>query len=372
MVTWIDESSFTLYENYFLSMHSFLSAYSGTLLTTSINTIDSLSLTYLLQHDEKTRLFKYDYKEHIKMIKYTDEEKSIKYKNEAENYKRMMGENSTAFKVNYSLDTDGMLEGKFINLDILRNNNLMKSDLEEIMDYKKDKFISIGIDLGLGGSGDRTIEVVIETTPLDNGLFYHEVKNIVPYTYEKDEHLDQAKLYTKTKNLAINCKADFISMDGTGMQKQIVEGLSSYLKAEGIKSQVVPCDFSNTKKIEMYKYLEGCMYSQRMVFPKEELARYDLGWGLMLKEMLALLKFKKTGKNYYTYENPKGENNHDDTMSALIIGVTSVPNILMSQMERKEIRLGQHSFIPKLQKANWYEQKKENDTYFPTSWWEIK
>lgn len=43
------------------------------------------------------------------------------------------------------------------------------------------------------------------------------------------------------------------------------------------------------------------MYSQR-IFPKEEMVKVDLGWSLMLKEMLALLKFKKTGKNYYTYE----------------------------------------------------------------------
>lgn len=353
-------------------MHPFLSSYSGTLITTTINTIDSLSLTYILQEDEKVKKFNYNYKSHVEMIKYTDEEKSIKYKNEVENFKRMMGENSTAFKVNYSLDTDGMLEGKFINLDILRNNNLLRSDLEEIMDYKKDKYISIGIDLGLGGSGDRTIAVVIESTMLENGLFYHEVKNIVPYTYEKDEHLDQAILYSKTKNLAINCKADFISMDGTGMQKQIVEGLSSYLRAEGIKSQVVPCDFSNTKKIEMYKYLEGCMYSQRMAFPKEEMVKVDLGWSLMLKEMLALLKFKKTGKNYYTYENPKGDNNHDDTMSALIIAVNSIPMIFMAQMERKEIRLGQNSFIPKLQKANWHENKEKDNSYMPSSIWDIR
>ena len=114
------------------------------------------------------------------------------------------------------------------------------------------------------------------------------------------------------------------------------------------------------------------MYSQRMAFPKEEMVKVDLGWSLMLKEMLALLKFKKTGKNYYTYENPKGDNNHDDTMSALIIAVNSIPMIFMAQMERKEIRLGQNSFIPKLQKANWHENKEKDNSYMPSSIWDIR
>lgn len=357
MVSWIDESSFTSYENYFTSMHSFLSAYSGTLLTTSINTVDSLSLTYLLQHDEKTKLFKYDYKEHVKMIKYTDEVKSEKYLNEAENYKRMMGENSTAFKVNYSLDSDGMLEGKFCNMDVLKNNNLLIGNLEDMLPIRKDKFVTLGIDIGLGGSGDRTIGTIIESTMLENGIFTHTVKNIIPYTYEKDEHLTEKLFYEKTKSLAYSNKVDFITCDSTGMQKYIVSGLNDYLKQENIKSQVIATDFSNDKKTIMYQYLESCMYSQRIAFPKENLAQVDRGWNLLLKEMLGLLKFKKTGSKNYKYEAPKGE--HDDCVASLAISVFCPTFVLQSQMEGKEFRLGDLTFTPRLQKASWIEEKKE-------------
>ena len=43
-----------------------------------------------------------------------------------------------------------------------------------------------------------------------------------------------------------------------------------------------------------------------------------------------------------------------------------------AQMERKEIRLGQNSFIPKLQKANWHENKEKDNSYMPSSIWDIR
>ena len=366
----IDEAQFLDFDFTQKSVFPFTANTSGVIICTGICTADSQSLMYNFYFDDKVNKFIYSWKNHVKMLGITDPKKSKDYENYALEYIRTNGEHSLNTASNFTMKMDSLLEGKLLNLDILRNNNLMKGNLCEMLPFNKSKFVVIGIDIGGGGSGDRTIATVSENTALDNGLFYHEIKNIVPYTYEKDEHLNQADFYRKTKELAITNKADFIIADTTGTQKLIVSGLNEYLKKEGVKSQVIGGDFSGTKKRTMYEYFEGCMYSQRMIFPKEELARTDRGWGLLLKELLMMLKYKSGKNNYYSYEAPSKE--HDDAVASAVISMYCVALVLQLHMEGKEVRFGSCAYVPKLQKANWHENKEKDNSYMPSSIWDIR
>ena len=224
MCLWIDESSFTIAEQYFTSLHPFLSAYSGTLISTGISTVQSDTLQYVLYNDEKTKKFKYDYLEHIEMIKYNDEEKSKKYKNEVDNYKRIMGENSSSFKVNYSLDMD-LIDGKIITYEMMKNNNLLVTDLDNIIS-KEDRFIVAGLDTASGGDGnDRTVMTITEAYRREDGEFISEVREIVVYN-PNQQIVDLPTLFEKTYNLCMYHKIDLLMADSTGLSNMIIGGLS--------------------------------------------------------------------------------------------------------------------------------------------------
>lgn len=352
MCLWIDESSFTIAEQYFTSLHPFLSAYSGTLISTGISTVQSDTLQYVLYNDEKTKKFKYDYLEHIEMIKYNDEEKSKKYKNEVDNYKRIMGENSSSFKVNYSLDMD-LIDGKIITYEMMKNNNLLVTDLDNIIS-KEDRFIVAGLDTASGGDGnDRTVMTITEAYRREDGEFISEVREIVVYN-PNQQIVDLPTLFEKTYNLCMYHKIDLLMADSTGLSNMIIGGLLEHLRNKGCKTEVVGFSFSAQNKHQMYQYMENCFHSRKCLLPKEKYLEEHEGWKLLYSELLHLVKERKEGKNYTQYNAPKNNRNiHDDTVASLSLALFAIIHTDNLYQKRQEIVLGKYKFIPRLKKANW-------------------
>lgn len=309
---------------------------------------------YNFYFNDKIIKFIHNWKDHVEILSYTDMKKSKEYEAYALGYIQENGEHSTNTASNFTLRMDNLIEGKFMNIDILRNNNLMRGDLEDILPYDKDCFISMGLDIGMGGSGDRTIATIAKNKLNENNYFTHDIKSITAYTYHKDETLDEVNLFKKTKQLIINNHVDFLLVDGTGLSKMIITGLNDYLKAEGLKVQVIVQDFSGGKKVAMYQYMENCFYNQKIILPKEDDVKRDRGWGLLFKEMLSLLKYKKGGNNYYSYEAPS--KSHDDSVASLALCLYVSPLIALLEMERRELTLGKYTYIPRLKKAIWNEK----------------
>ena len=350
-----DESSFTIAEQYFTSLHPFLSAYSGTLISTGISTVQSDTLQYVLYNDEKTKKFRYDYLDHIEMIKYSDEEKSKKYKNEVDNYKRIMGENSSSFKVNYSLDMD-LIDGRIITYEMMKNNNLLVTDLDNIIS-KPDRFIVAGLDTASGGDGnDRTVMVITEAYRREDGEFVSEVREVEVYN-PNQQIVDLPTLFEKTHNLCMYHKIDLLMADSTGLSNMIIGGLLEHLRKNGCKTEVVGFSFSAQNKHQMYQYMENCFHSRKCLLPKEKYLDEHEGWKLLYTELLNLVKEKKEGKNYTQYNAPKGNRNiHDDTVAALSLSLFSLVHVSTLQQKRQEIVLGKYKFVPKLKKVNYNEQ----------------
>lgn len=360
-----DEAQELNYDFVQKSIFPFTANSNGVINVTGVCTADSQSLMYKFYFNDDIERFIHSWKDHVEILSYTDVKKSEEYKQYALNYIKENGEHSTNTASNFTMRMDNLIEGKLLNMELLKNNNLLVGELEELIPITKDYYISIGLDIGMGGSGDRTIATVTKNKLIDDKYWSHEVVKIDAFTYHKDENLDQSMLYKKVEQLCINTHADFIMCDGTGLSKLIISGLNEYLRHKNIPTMVISYDFSGIKKSTMYQYGENCIYSRRVIFPREDLQSKDRGWALLLKELLMLLKYKKGSNNYYTYEAPNGE--HDDCPASLMLSLFSCSWILQCELERKEITLGKYQFIPRLRKAKWNEEEKTeviNSWYF--------
>lgn len=350
-----DEAQELNYDFVQKSIFPFTANSNGVINVTGVCTADSQSLMYKFYFNEDIKKFIHNWENHVEILSFTDIKKSEEYKQYALGYIKENGEHSTNTASNFTMRMDNLIEGKLLNMELLRANNTLQSDLEEIISPTKDYYISIGLDIGMGGSGDRTIATVSKNKLIDDKYWLHEVVKIDAFTYYKNENLDQAMLYKKVEQLCINTHADFIMCDGTGLSKLIISGLSDYLKSKNIPTVVISYDFSGMKKSTMYQYGENCIYSQRVRLPKEEYLSKDRGWALLLKELLMLLKYKKGSNSYYTYESPSGE--HDDCPASLMLALFACSWILQCELERKEMVLGKYKFIPRLRKVNWSNEK---------------
>jgi hypothetical protein len=299
-----------------------------------------------------------------KMMNSTEEGEG--YKKASLNFKEMMGETSTEWLTNYVMTFD-VLDGKFMSPKLIRDNNLMRTTLELPEYMNPEKFVVGGLDLS--SNSDRTVLYVGESYEMMDDRWIFETKDILLYNIDRTS-IDIDLIVNKTVNYCISRKLDILLVDATGMQRVVVNAIINQAHKDGCKTQIIPCDFSNSKKMDMFKYLEKCLYSQRCLLPREEYIETNKEVYIMYDEIINLIKEESDkGNSNIKYYAPKGKT--DDIICAMAMANYATVFTRNMQNRRKEFEIGKHSFIPKLQKANWHLTETKN-TYTPTSIWDIR
>ena len=344
-----------------------LNSTSGVLLGFGITSADPTCVGYNLYIKNGVKKFIASWEKvyENKMANSTEEGEG--YKKASLDFKELMGEASTEWLTNYVMTFD-VLDGKFMSPKLLRDNNLLRTVLE-LPDYTNQfKYIVGGLDLS--SSSDRTVLYMGESYEVMDDRWIFETKDINIYNIDRTS-IDIDIVVNKTVNYCQSRKLDILLVDATGMQKAYVNAIINQAHKENCKTQIIPFDFSNNKKMNMFKYLERCLYSQRCLLPKEEYIDKYKEVALMYDEIVNLIKEEpEKGGGNTKYYAPKGKT--DDIMCAMAMANYATILVRTMQNARKEIEIGKYTFIPRLQKAVWTEEeKKEEINYIPSSIWEL-
>lgn len=328
----------------------------GVLMAIGISTNDSSSVGYNLYHSSKVKKYVSNWENVIKNKYCNKIDDAEMYKKDAETNREIWGENSTEWITNYEMSFDSV-NGKFITPKLVEDNNLMRTIWERSDYTNPSKFIVGGLDLSC--SYDRTVLFSGEAYDSADisGRFIFEGKDIIIYNINRDS-IDIESLVRITVDACISRKLDILLVDGGGTQKAMVNMIMNEAHKCECKTQIVPYDFSNEKKAEMFLYLERSLYSQKCLLPHKDYLETHKEVRLLYDELISLKKEepKRSGGNIQ-YKAPSGKT--DDIMCALAMANYAVIFIKRCEEERKMITVGRYTFIPRLIKSIWEKVQKE-------------